>query len=234
MRQTDITSSLFANAWGGDKVFVAVTLKRNLINYRMQITINDHTIEVIDGETIIEAAHRNDIDIPALCYAPGYKHQASCMVCVVKNSKTGQIIPSCSTVVAEGMNIDSESDEVKEIRRQSLELLLSDHMAVCRPPCEPKTCSLQKLAVAYHAKWNRFSRYSAIKATPPQHVKGDFWFDVTKCIRCGLCVYNSENGFTFKDRGFGMQVVIPEENRSNVSEELANLCPTGALYLIQT
>jgi outer membrane protein assembly factor BamB len=46
-------------------------------------------------------------------------------------------------------------------------------------------------------------------------------------------VYNSDNGFTFKDRGFGMQVVIPEENKPNVGQALAKLCPTGAIYLKQ-
>jgi len=154
------------------------------------------------------------------------------MVCVVKNCATEQIIPSCSTVVAEGMNIDSENDEVKDLRRQSLELLLSDHIAVCRPPCEPKNCSLHKIAVKYRAKWNRYQRYSAIKPTPPQHIKGNFWFDVTKCIRCGLCVYNSTNGFTFKNRGFGMQVVLPEESVNNVDESLCEICPTQALYIL--
>lgn len=197
----------------------------------MQIILNNKEIEVFEGEKLIEAARRNHIEIPSLCYAPGHRHQASCMVCVVKNCQTGQFIPSCSTVVTKGMNIDSESDEVKSLRKQALELLLSDHIAVCKPPCEPKKCSLQRIAIAYRAKWNRFPRYSAIKSTPPQHIKDHFWFDVMKCIRCGLCVYNSTNGFTFKDRGFGMQVVLPEENRSNVSEELVDLCPTQALYL---
>lgn len=56
-------------------------------------------------------------------------------------------------------------------------------------------------------------------------------YEPAKCIRCGLCVYNSDNGFTFVGRGFDMQVVIPDANKQNVSEELAALCPTGALYL---
>ncbi|MDR0295372.1 MAG: (2Fe-2S)-binding protein [Prevotellaceae bacterium] len=197
----------------------------------MKIKINNKELEVLEGEKIIEAARRNGIEIPSLCYAANHKHQASCMVCVVKNCETGQIIPSCSTIVTDGMNIDSESNEAKELRCQSLELLLSDHIAVCRPPCKPKECSLHKLATEYRAKWNKYPRYSAVKATSPQHIKGDFWFDVTKCIRCGLCVYNSNDGFTFKDRGFGMQVVLPAESVKNVDESLCNICPTQALYM---
>ena len=195
----------------------------------MKIRLNNKEIEVVQGEKLIEAASRNGIEIPALCYAPGYKHQSSCMVCVVKNVETGQIIPSCTTVVAEGMNIDSESDEVKALRREALELLLSDHIAVCRQPCEPKNCKLRQYADIYRAKWNKFTRYSAIKAAP-QHIKDNFWFDAAKCIRCGLCVYNSNDGFTFKDRGFGMQVVLPVESVKNVDESLCEICPTQALY----
>ena len=198
----------------------------------MKIKINNKEIEVYEGEKLIEVARRNGVDIPALCYAQGYKHQSSCMVCVVKNSETGQIIPSCSTIVAEGMSIDSESDEVKDLRCQSLELLLSDHIALCRPPCDTKNCKLRQYATTYHAKWNKFPRYSGIKATPPQHIKGNFWFDVTKCIRCGLCVYNSNDGFTFKNRGFGMQVVLPDESVNNVDKSLCDICPTQALYVI--
>jgi len=196
----------------------------------MKIKINNKEIEVVEGEKLIDVARRDGIKIPSLCYAEGYKHQASCMVCVVKNCESGQIIPSCSTIVTDGMSIDSESDEINELRRQSLELLLSDHIAVCRPPCKPKECSLHKLAAEYRAKWNKYPRYSAIEAKPPQHIKGDFWFDVTKCIRCGLCVYNSNDGFTFKDRGFGMQVVLPAESVKNVDESLCEICPTQALY----
>jgi len=197
----------------------------------MKIKINNKEIDASEDEKLIEILRREGFDIPSLCYAKGKNHQASCMLCVVKNCKTGQIIPSCSTVVSEEMSIDSESDEVKDLRRQSLELLLSDHIATCRPPCEPKNCMLRKYAIAYRAKWNRYPRYSAIKAPLPQRIKGNFYFDAAKCIRCGLCVYNTKDGFTFKNRGFGMQIVLPDESVGNVDESLCEICPTQALYI---
>ncbi|MDR0437099.1 MAG: (2Fe-2S)-binding protein [Bacteroidales bacterium] len=199
----------------------------------MRIKVNNKEVSVSEGEKLIEILRREGFNVPSLCYAKGKKHQASCMVCVVKNCETEQIIPSCSTLAIKGMAIDSESDGVKDLRRQSLELLLSDHMAVCRPPCNPKNCALQNHAKEYRAKWNKFPRYSAIKATPPQHVKDNLWFDVMKCIRCGLCVYNSNDGFTFQNRGFGMQVVLPVESVKNVDEALWGICPTQALYRIE-
>jgi NADH dehydrogenase/NADH:ubiquinone oxidoreductase subunit G len=196
----------------------------------MKIKLNNNEINANEGEKIIEIAKRNGIEIPALCYVPGFKHQSSCMVCVVKKSDTGEILPSCSTIVTDGMNIDTESEDVKNFRKQSLELLLSDHMAVCRPPCDKDKCRLRKVATEYRAKWTKYPRYSAIKDTPPQHIKDNFWFDVTKCIRCGLCVHNSNDGFTYKGRGFEMQIVLPTESVGNVDEKLCELCPTQALY----
>jgi predicted molibdopterin-dependent oxidoreductase YjgC len=200
---------------------------------KIKIKIDNRELDAMEGERIIEAANRNRIEIPALCYAPHHQHHSSCMVCVVKDCQTGQIIPSCSTAVANGMCIESESDEIKELRRQSIELLLSDHIAVCRPPCQPERCKLRIHALALRAKWNRYPRYSALKESSPQHIKGHFWFDVAKCIRCGLCVYNSQDGFTFKDRGFGMQVTLPAESAKNVEESLCELCPTCALYTLE-
>jgi len=197
----------------------------------MRIKLNNIEIDAFEGEKIIEAASRHNIEIPSLCYAAGYLHQSSCMVCVVKNLATNQIIPACSTLVTDGMEIDTECDEVKALRTMSLELLLSDHIAVCKPPCDVQKCKLRQYAIAYRAKWNRYPRYSAIKDSHPQRISGNFWFDVTKCICCGLCVYNSNNGFTFKDRGFGMHVVLPEESVNNVDESLCEICPTQALYL---
>jgi len=199
----------------------------------MKLKINNTEITVSEGEKLIEVARRNDIEIPALCYLAGYQHHPSCMVCLVKDCVSNQMIPSCSKLVSDGMVIETDSEEIKQLRRMALELLLSDHIAVCRPPCEPKKCKLRQYANAYHAKINTYPRYSAIKESTPQHIKGNFWFDVTKCIRCGLCVYNSTDGFTFKDRGFGMKVVLPEESKQHVNESLCDICPTQALYKVE-
>ena len=100
----------------------------------MRITINNRQIETLEGETLLEAARREGISIPSICYAKGAKHISSCMVCAVKNCQNGQIIPSCTTLPTEGMCIDTESEEVQQVRTLSLELLLSDHRADCEAP----------------------------------------------------------------------------------------------------
>ena len=322
----------------------------------MEITINKIKVEVSEGETILEAAHRIGIEIPHMCYAPDAAHKPSCMVCMVKDVANGQLLPSCSSMPTEGMEIETEGEDISKMRRMSLDLLLSDHHADCEAPCviacpqnlnvegvlyhydrgeyrearklmaavfslpkiaceeckglcekicrrgtvdkhveikaimreladmaylevvgnpaeaeakdkskfvskigrfSPKEqewlkasvdvksrcihcacsarheCKLRSYATAEGIKTPRFGVSSSLPFKIKQHVNGRLWFEPAKCIRCGLCVYNSKDGFTFKGRGFGMQVVIPDESRNNVGEELAELCPTGALYLDQ-
>jgi predicted molibdopterin-dependent oxidoreductase YjgC len=102
----------------------------------MKIIINNNETEVLPGETLMETARRAGFAIPSLCYARHAKHKSSCMVCAVRNSATGQIIPSCSTLPTEGMRIETDSPEVRLSRTLSLELLLSDHRADCEAPCK--------------------------------------------------------------------------------------------------
>ena len=323
----------------------------------MQIIINNTPIDVLPCETILETARRAGYTIPSLCYAKEAKHKSSCMVCAVKNCANGQIIPSCTTFPVEGMQIETNTEEVLLVRSLSLELLLSDHRADCEAPCSmvcpkgldienmlgyydkgeydnacrligeafalPETacdtckapcekacrrgtvdeavpirsiiakvvksmenkhvpthtngegrkpgkalfnsrlgrfsakekemlmqtvvtpsnclhcacagnrgCKLREYAEAEKIKRSRYEASSALPAMKREHVAGHMWFEQSKCIRCGLCVYNTSNGFTFRERGFGIQVVIPEENKPNVDEAIAALCPTGALFLM--
>lgn len=319
----------------------------------MKITINNKTIEVSGQRVLIEELRELGYAIPSLCYAPDAKHQASCMVCMVRNEANDQMIPSCSTYPVEGMRIDTESEDVKSLRRMSLELLLSDHRADCEAPCtmvcpsgidvarvilhydrgqmaeakavltaavedlknlpcdnckggcekacrrktidsnvtikeilkavaqsplqanmpthssqeEQKLTAVSKLGRYTDAekewlkevyaqpsrclhcacegqencKLRRYASEAGIKSTrygvssrqlvkEQQHITGKLYFEPAKCVRCGLCVLNTEDGFTFQHRGFDMQVVIPDESKGHVNEKLAELCPTGALF----
>lgn len=196
----------------------------------MIIKVNNRLLEVDGSHVLLHELRAAGIDVPSMCYAEGAKHQASCMVCMVKNVQTGQMIPSCETMPQEGMEIVTDSEEVQELRRMGLELLLSDHKARCGV-CDGKAkCRLRELAIQMKAKWVRYSGPSSSVEEETIRVNGRLFFEPAKCIRCGLCVYNTEDGFTFVKRGFDMQVMIPDECRAHVDERVAELCPTGALY----
>ena len=101
-----------------------------------KITIDQREVEVPPGATLLDAAQKLGIDVPVLCYLKECKPSTSCLCCVMKIRGLNRLVPSCATVAVDGMEIESETDEVRDARRTSLELLLSDHVGDCFGPCD--------------------------------------------------------------------------------------------------
>jgi ferredoxin len=100
------------------------------------LTIDQHRIAAKPGDTILQAARAAGIEIPTLCYLEGFEAGASCMVCAVKLKHNGQFIPACGSRVVDGMELEHDTQEVREARRMALELLFSDHLGDCLSPCQ--------------------------------------------------------------------------------------------------
>jgi NADPH-dependent glutamate synthase beta subunit-like oxidoreductase len=105
----------------------------------INITIDNIIVTAEPGTSVIEAAKTVGIVIPSMCYKKGYSNHPSCMVCTVKDLKTGKLFPSCAIKVTDGMQISTNDDDVVNARKEALELLLSDHVGDCVAPCQP-TC----------------------------------------------------------------------------------------------
>ncbi len=101
----------------------------------IKLKIDNIEIEVKKGTSVKDAAESIGINIPAMCFMKGFSNSPSCMVCLVKEKNSGKLFASCSMEVVEGMDILSEDAEVKEARKDALELLLSDHVGDCEAPC---------------------------------------------------------------------------------------------------
>ncbi len=100
-----------------------------------KLSIDGRQVEVPPGATVLDAARRLEIDVPTLCHLDGLPANTSCLVCMVKIRQSGKLVPACGSPAEEGMQIESETDEVHAVRRQALELLLSDHLGDCLAPC---------------------------------------------------------------------------------------------------
>jgi len=100
------------------------------------LKINGIDKKVVKGATLLDALKDEGIEVPTMCYLENTEHFPTCMMCIVKDQRNGQMIPSCSTLAAEGMEIISNDDEVIEARKTGLELLLSDHVGECDAPCQ--------------------------------------------------------------------------------------------------
>ncbi len=103
---------------------------------KIEIVINGVPVKTSPGKTILEVVDENKIDdIPTLCHSPELKPYGSCFVCVVEVKGRPNLVPSCSTVISPGMNIETGNERVKTSRKTALELLLSNHYADCISPC---------------------------------------------------------------------------------------------------
>ncbi|MHC4445275.1 MAG: 2Fe-2S iron-sulfur cluster-binding protein [Planctomycetota bacterium] len=100
-----------------------------------RLVIDNREIEVPPGSTVLAAARKLGLNIPVLCFADGYPPSTSCMVCLVKLKDENRMVPSCAALAEDGMQIESETEEVHRIRKGALELLLSDHLGDCIAPC---------------------------------------------------------------------------------------------------
>jgi ferredoxin len=102
----------------------------------IHLNIDQIDIQAEEGITVMEAARRAGIAIPSMCFLnDGFGNHPSCMVCVVKDSKSEALVASCALKVSQGMHIITHDEDVVRARRQALELLMSDHVGDCEAPC---------------------------------------------------------------------------------------------------
>lgn len=105
----------------------------------VKIWIDNTSVDADEGQSILAAIRQLGIDVPAMCCQDGHSPNTSCMCCLVRVDGAAGVVPSCATKVCEGMRVESETDEIHELRRTGIELLLADHAGDCHAPCE-NTC----------------------------------------------------------------------------------------------
>ena len=100
-----------------------------------KVKIDGKEVQVKRGDTLLEAAESLGIPVPTLCSLDGSEPFTSCMLCVVEETSTGQLIPACSAPAEDGMAVQTNTDSVRAARRAALELLLAEHVGDCEAPC---------------------------------------------------------------------------------------------------
>lgn len=101
-----------------------------------RLTIDGRDVAVPQGATLLDAARALGLEVPTLCYLEGLPPGTSCLVCLVKLRNPDRLVPACGIKAADGMAVESETEEVHTARRTALELLLSDHVGDCLAPCQ--------------------------------------------------------------------------------------------------
>ncbi len=102
---------------------------------KIKLNIDGKEIVAPQGQTILQVAGDNGIEIPTMCQDDRISRTTSCFICVVKDTKSGQWLPACSAQAQDGMEIETKTPEVNDMRKTVLELLLSEHTGDCEAPC---------------------------------------------------------------------------------------------------
>ncbi len=205
----------------------------------VNFTVDGKQLSAPAGTLLIDACKKAGIEIPAFCYYPGLSLQAACRMCVVRIEKMPKLQTACTTPVTEGMVVLTETDETKQARKATIELLLGNHPLDC-PVCDAGgECELQDMTFKYGPPE---SKYVEIKAhRDEQHWSPVVYFDRPRCILCYRCIRMCGEGMDvwalgIQNRGVG-SVIAPNVQEQGQPDKLdceecgmcIDACPVGAL-----
>ena len=202
----------------------------------VNLTIDNINVSVPEGTTIMDAAKMADIPIPKLCYLKDINEIAACRVCVVELEGMERLVTSCNNVVKEGMVIHTNSPKVRTARRQTVQLILSQHDCKCATCVRSGNCTLQSLA----------NDLNIIEIPFKQRLEEFPWDkefplirDSQKCIKCMRCIQvcdKIQDLHIWDVTSTGSRTTINVTGNHKISEVSCSLCgqcithcPVGAL-----
>lgn len=201
-------------------------------------TINNVQVHVEEGTTILEAAKLACFNIPTLCYSPDLHPEGSCGICVVEVDGFPSLKRACATQVVNGWKIHTNTDRVRNVRKEIVELILSNHHMDCLTCVKNGVCELQRLAATLGI--NTFKYPLSEKKSKVDDTSLSIIRDPNKCILCGRCIQvcsniQTVNALTLDKRGW--ETTITDAFDAGMGNSVCVncgqctvYCPVGALY----
>ena len=191
------------------------------------------------GQSILEVAAENGIDIPTLCHLDGLSDVGACRLCVVEVGASGKLLPACVTAVEEGMEVTAHSERLAAYRRTIIEMLFVERNHICSVCVANNHCELQDLAASLgltHFELPAVHPRVGIDASHPL-----FAIDHNRCIMCTRCVRvcdEIEGAHTWDVMGRGIDARVVTDLGTPWGEsptctscgKCVQVCPTGALF----
>ncbi len=208
---------------------------------KVTLTIDGVAVEAESDRTILEAAQAVGIAIPNLCHDPRIEPIGACRMCIVEVEGMRGLPTACTTKVQPDMVVRTNTEQIRQIRKDILEFLLAEHNVSCTTCDKTGECMLMEYAYEYGADEAKFGVFQPPPAQPNYTTghKG-VAYDPHKCIRCQRCVrICSEvvmaHALTLKSRAASVEVSTAFDMPLNESTcencgQCISTCPTGAMY----
>lgn len=203
---------------------------------QVTLTIDGREVTVPENTTVLDAAGQAGIHIPHLCHCPGLEDTGACRLCLVEVDGNARPVVSCRCTVRPGMQVRTQTEELRAIRRFIIELLLSRHPGDCLACDKSGECLLQRYAYELGASRETFPQHNpdhAAKSDDPLIVR-----DSSLCILCGRCVRVCQKYgagvLDYARRGLATVVSTPfgkplAAAGCDFCGSCVEVCPTGAL-----
>jgi bidirectional [NiFe] hydrogenase diaphorase subunit len=202
------------------------------------LMIDGQEVSATRGQSILDVARENGIDIPTLCHIDGLSDVGACRLCVVEVKGSNKLFPACMTSIYEGMEVTTDSERLQKHRRMILELLFAERNHVCSVCVSNGHCELQSMAQSQGLTHVRLPYRNPALPVDASHER--FTADHNRCILCTRCVRvcaEVEGAHVWDVMGRGINsIVITDLHESWGSStctrcgKCVQVCPTGALF----
>ena len=202
---------------------------------RITMTIDGESVSARPGQTVLEAAEEAGIWIPRLCWMPELVPHGACRVCTCIID--GRPQSACTFPATDGIEVDNDTEELRDLRRSVVEMLLVEGNHFCMFCERSGSCELQALAYRLgvtHSRHRHLWPHRDVDASHP-----DLWIDRNRCIQCGRCVRSSQqldhkHVYQFTERGWKQRVAVNAAEGlvgtdATVEDRATTSCPVGAL-----
>ena len=202
------------------------------------LIIDDQEVSARRGQTILEVARENGINIPTLCHLEGLSNVGACRLCLVEIKGSNKLLPACVATVFESMEVSTDTERLRKHRRTILELLFAERNHICSVCVSNGHCELQTLAQEQGLTHIRLPYRNPSLPVDASHER--FTADHNRCILCTRCVrvcaeIEGAHVWDVMGRGINCMVItdLHEEWGSSTCTrcgKCVQVCPTGALF----